>query len=41
MPPAWSPKLYIDKDQFLQGTPLGENTLFFNKVKVDNYSEYS
>lgn len=41
MPPPWPPKIYIDKDKFFEGTPLGENTLFFNKVKVDNYAPYS
>ena len=24
MPPPWSPKIYIDKDQYLKGTRLGE-----------------
>lgn len=23
MPPPWSPKIYIEKDKFLKGTPLG------------------
>lgn len=34
MPPPWSPKIYIDKDQYLKGTRLGEETTFFIKVKV-------
>ena len=41
MPPPWSPKIYIEKDKFLKGTPLGEQTTFFIKMKVDKYSEYS
>ena len=41
MPPPWAPKIYIDKEAFLQGTPLGEETIFFNKVKIDNFAPYS
>jgi len=26
MPPPWPPKIFIDKDAFLRGTPLGEGT---------------
>ena len=26
MPPPWSPKIYIDKDKYLKGTLLGEET---------------
>lgn len=40
MPPPWSPKIYIDKDQYLKGTRLGEETTFFIKVKVEKYSDY-
>ncbi len=41
MPPPWPPKIFIDKEAFLKGTPLGEDTIFFNKVKIDNYAPYS
>ena len=41
MPPPWSPKIYIEKDNFLRGTPLGETTTFFIKVKVEKYADYS
>lgn len=41
MPPPWAPKIYIDKEAFLKGTPLGEDTQFFNKVKIDEYAPYS
>ncbi|KAL4445104.1 hypothetical protein ABPG74_018832 [Tetrahymena malaccensis] len=41
MPPPWPPKIYIDKEKFLMGTPLGEGTVYYNKVKVDNYAPYS
>ena len=41
MPPPWPPKIYLDKDKFLMGTPHGEATLFYNKVKVDNYAPYA
>lgn len=41
MPPPWPPKVYIDKEAFLKGTPLGEDTIFFNKIKIDIYAPYS
>lgn len=41
MPPAWPPKIYIDKEKFMMGSPLGEGTFYFNKVKVDSYAPYS
>lgn len=41
MPPSWSPKIQIDKDAFLKGTPLGESTVFYIKVKVEKYADYS
>ncbi len=41
MPPPWSPKIYIEKDNFLRGTPLGETTTFFIKVKIEKYADYS
>ena len=34
MPPPWSPKIYIEKDKFLVGTPLGESTTFYIKTKI-------
>ena len=39
MPPPWSPKLFINKDSFLDLCPNGEKTVFYNKVKVDFYSD--
>lgn len=34
MPPPWSPKIYIEKDRFIMGTPLGETTTFYIKCKI-------
>ena len=31
MPPSWSPKLYIDKEKFLNLCPNGEKTVFYKK----------
>lgn len=41
MPPPWSPKLFINKDKFLDLCPNGEKTVFYKKCKVDFYSECS
>ncbi len=41
MPPPWSPKIYIEKDRFIMGTPLGESTTFYIKAKVEKFSDYS
>jgi hypothetical protein len=41
MPPPWPPKIYIDKEQFLLGSPLGEAMVLYNKVKVNNYAPLS
>jgi hypothetical protein len=38
MPPPWSPKLYLDKDKFLNLCPLGEKTVFYKKCRVDYYA---
>lgn len=38
MPPPWSPKLYLDKDKFLNLCPLGEKTVFYKKSRVDFYA---
>jgi len=35
MPPPWPPKIYVDKERFLRGTPLGECTVFYKKCKVE------
>ncbi|EGR28306.1 hypothetical protein IMG5_178860 [Ichthyophthirius multifiliis] len=40
MPPPWAPKIYIDKEAFMKGSPLGEGTTFFNKVRVDTFAPY-
>lgn len=40
MPPPWPPKLYIDKENFLRLSPLGENQVFYLKSRVDSYSPY-
>ena len=41
MPPPWSPKLFVNKDKFLDLCPNGEKTVFYKKCKVDFYSECS
>lgn len=41
MPPAWSPKLMINKDQYLDLCPGGEKTVFYEKCKVDIYADDS
>ncbi|CAD8138022.1 unnamed protein product [Paramecium pentaurelia] len=41
MPPSWPPKIFIDKDAFLKGTPLGESTVFYKKCKIDSFAPYS
>ena len=41
MPPPWSPKIYIEKDRFITGTPLGESTTFYIKAKIEKFSDYS
>ena len=38
MPPPWAPKLYLDKDKFLNLCPLGEKTVFYKKCRVDFYA---
>jgi hypothetical protein len=40
MPLPWPPKLYIDKEQFLRGPPMGEVTRFYRKSRVDTYTKY-
>jgi hypothetical protein len=39
MPPPWSPKIYLDKDKFLNLCPLGEKTVFYKKSRVDFYAD--
>lgn len=41
MPPPWSPKIYIEKDSFIRGTPLGESTTFYIKAKIEKYADYN
>jgi hypothetical protein len=41
MPPPWSPKIYIEKDTFIRGSPLGESTTFYIKAKVEKYADYN
>lgn len=41
MPPPWPPKLYIDKENFLKLSPLGETQVFYKRSRVDNYAPYS
>lgn len=41
MPPPWSPKLYIDWDKYLNLCPNGEKTVFYKKVRVDQFSRNS
>ena len=39
MPPPWSPKLFVNKDKFLDMCPNGEKTVFYRKCKVEIFSE--
>ena len=38
MPPSWSPKLFIDKEKFLNLCPNGEKTVFYKKCRIDFYT---
>jgi len=40
IPPPWAPKIRFDKEAFFRGTPIGENSVFYKKVRVDNYAPY-
>jgi hypothetical protein len=40
MPPPWPLKLYIDKLDFLRGSPMGEVTRFYKKSRLDSYTDY-
>ena len=39
MPPPWSPKLFVNRDKFTDGTPGGEKTVFYKKCKVEYFAE--
>lgn len=39
MPPAWSPKLYVNKEKFAELCPKGEKTVFYKKCKVEFFSD--
>jgi len=39
MPPPWSPKLHVNRDKFLEGTPNGEKTVYYKKCKVEYFAE--
>ena len=39
MPPPWSPKLFVNKDKFNCRFKDVEKTVFYEKCKVDFYSE--
>jgi len=39
MPPPWSPKLFVNKDKFVELCPKGEKTLFYKKCKVEFFSD--
>ena len=39
MPPPWPPKLIIPYEKYRLGSPLGEETKFYTKSKVDIYGE--
>ena len=41
MAPPWPNKVYIDKEAFIRGTPMGEGCTYFNRVKVDTFAPYS
>ena len=38
MPPPWSPKLFIDRDKYLNLCPNGEKTVFYKKCRIDTYA---
>ena len=39
MPPAWSPKLFVNKDKFVELCPKGEKCVFYKKCKVEMFSD--
>jgi hypothetical protein len=39
MPAPWSPKLFVNKDKFMDRCKDGEKTVFYKMCKVDYYSE--
>ena len=39
MPPAWSPKLNVNRDKFIELCPKGEKTVFYKKCKVEFFSD--
>ena len=39
MPPPWSPKLFVNKDKFIEFCPKGEKTTFYKKCKVEIFSD--
>ena len=39
MPPPWSPKLFVNRDKFIQLCPKGEKTVFYKKCKVEFFSD--
>lgn len=41
MPAPWPPKIILDYDAYMMGTPLGEGCTFFSKCQFENFAEYS
>ena len=41
MPPPWSPKLFVNKDKFLDLCPNGEKAVFYKKCKVEIFADCS
>lgn len=39
MPPAWSPKLNVDKEKFAELVKNGEKTVFYKKCKVEFFAD--
>ena len=39
MPPPWSPKLFVNKDKYVDLCPKGEKTVFYKKVKVEFFAD--
>ena len=39
MPPPWSPKLLVNREQFIKLCPKGEKTVFYKKCKVEFFSD--
>ena len=41
MPPPWPEKLWISREDFNNKTPMGTQTNYFKKTRVDRFAPYS